>query len=723
MIRKTAEKTFRIKEKVTGISFCKKPCISPHFYRISNSRKGHGMDVFKNSEWIIADVNGKDIADSAFIYRESFDLTSTENCRLYLSSYSQYAAYINGKFVDCGQYCGYEDYQVYDILNISPFVREGKNTLHIRHYVSGEDFSTCRKQIPGVIFSVYSDENCVLNSSCDCLSVKDTRVLGLKEIISPQLGFNLDFDATKELGEFKPSVAAGKKKCLFPRPIKKLINADRVSGKLIARGTFKDGDRSLPKAERMQFAALNVIDGTGFSDRGHGGVSWNIDRESGCDGAYLLYDCDESAGLISFSFDIPRECEILIGFGEHLDDGRVRTAVGGRNFCLRYLAHAGENEFFYPLLRVGLRYLSFHIYSLSGTVNYAGLIRQTYPLTKICPDFSNELHRRIYDVGCNTLELCMHEHYEDCPWREQSLYAMDSRVQILCGYYAFREFEFPAATLRLMARSLRPDGLLELCPPGKVPVDIPSFTAVYVREVLEYTLFSGDVSVARDVFSVLEKIVQGFAGRITENGLLYRYEGVGYWNFYEWRDGLAGESVGTSPILDSPLNAFVCDAFFCFAQICKILHREGDGAVYAELNEKMKASLHKTFWNETFQAYGTVAGGIPEHALTQGLMLYIGAVPEEKIGAVAQSITSKKLIPCSLSMTIYEYEALLNVSENYKQFVLSDIENTWGKMLDAGCQTFWETEEGADAFGKAGSLCHGWSAVPIYIFGKYFNML
>ena len=44
-------------------------------------------------------------------------------------------------------------------------------------------------------------------------------------------------------------------------------------------------------------------------------------------------------------------------------------------------------------------------------------------------------------------------------------------------------------------------------------------------------------------------------------------------------------------------------------------------------------------------------------------------------------------------------------------------------MLDAGCQTFWETEEGADAFGKAGSLCHGWSAVPIYIFGKYFNML
>ena len=73
-------------------------------------------------------------------------------------------------------------------------------------------------------------------------------------------------------------------------------------------------------------------------------------------------------------------------------------------------------------------------------------------------------------------------------------------------------------------------------------------------------------------------------------------------------------------------------------------------------------------------------------------------------------------------MSIYVYEALLQINEGYKKFVLSDIEKTWGKMLDANCQTFWETELGAEDFEKAGSLCHGWSAVPIYIFGKYFNM-
>lgn len=38
----------------------------------------------------------------------------------------------------------------------------------------------------------------------------------------------------------------------------------------------------------------------------------------------------------------------------------------------------------------------------------------------------------------------MHEHYEDYPWREQALYAFDSRNQALYGYYAFGNYDFAA---------------------------------------------------------------------------------------------------------------------------------------------------------------------------------------------------------------------------------------------------------------------------------------
>ena len=72
-------------------------------------------------------------------------------------------------------------------------------------------------------------------------------------------------------------------------------------------------------------------------------------------------------------------------------------------------------------------------------------------------------------------------------------------------------------------------------------------------------------------------------------------------------------------------------------------------------------------------------------------------------------------------MTIYVYEALLQLGDTYKDYVLKEIEQIWGKMLFAGADTFWETEIGADDFYYAGGLCHGWSAVPVYLFGKYFT--
>ena len=68
---------------------------------------------------------------------------------------------------------------------------------------------------------------------------------------------------------------------------------------------------------------------------------------------------------------------------------------------------------------------------------------------------------------------------------------------------------------------------------------------------------------------------------------------------------------------------------------------------------------------------------------------------------------------------IYVYDALMKADANNLEYVIKKIEKIWGAMIDKSCQTFWETELGADDFDGAGSLCHGWSAVPIYIFGKY----
>lgn len=42
-------------------------------------------------------------------------------------------------------------------------------------------------------------------------------------------------------------------------------------------------------------------------------------------------------------------------------------------------------------------------------------------------------------------------------------------------------------------------------------------------------------------------------------------------------------------------------------------------------------------------------------------------------------------------------------------------------MLFGETGTFWETELGAADFGGAGSLCHGWSAIPVYYLQCFFG--
>ena len=70
-------------------------------------------------------------------------------------------------------------------------------------------------------------------------------------------------------------------------------------------------------------------------------------------------------------------------------------------------------------------------------------------------------------------------------------------------------------------------------------------------------------------------------------------------------------------------------------------------------------------------------------------------------------------------MKVFKYEALLSVDDKkYSETVLNEIRSTYGKMINEGATSVWETEEGASAFNNAGSLCHGWSAIPVYIYNK-----
>ena len=99
--------------------------------------------------------------------------------------------------------------------------------------------------------------------------------------------------------------------------------------------------------------------------------------------------------------------------------------------------------------------------------------------------------------------------------------------------------------------------------------------------------------------------------------------------------------------------------------------------------------------------------------LGNSVAILAGLTTAEESYAIAEKLSRSQLLKCSLSMKCFKYDALLKVDSKYHQYIVKEICDTYKVMLDNGATTAWEVIEGADAFGKAGSLCHGWSAIPI----------
>ncbi|MGL6174751.1 MAG: hypothetical protein ACRC1P_09140, partial [Cellulosilyticaceae bacterium] len=508
--------------------------------------------------------------------------------------------------------------------------------------------------------------------------------------------------------------------------------------KLISQGIFIQGSNNGDTGnlgQKMQYALLGFREAKELVKCSEStvvfpnqeGIMFETVEKQG-EGIYLILDLgEESSGYITLELETMEPCEVVIGYGEHLEDMRVRSFVGGRNFAAGYQAKQGRQVFTYWMKRIGLRYIQLHIYSKKFKLYYAGIKPVEYPLNdepKLL--LSDHLHQKIYEVCKRTLSLCMHDHYEDTPWREQALYSMDSRNQMLCGYYAFGEYKFPRASLELMALSLREDGLLELCSPGEVAITIPSFSLIFIVQCYEYWLYSGDEEFIKKYYSAIKCIIESFEKREAENGLVSQFIEPKYWNFYEWQEGLDGSVIERKECLEIryelPLNAFYLLALKDYSKLCTFIEGENKGKKYKEKVHYLGNEINEVFWDKERLAYRTYEKKTNnEHfcELAQALMLLSEEVPQNRIQETIKRLREKEILSITLSHSIFKYEALLKFDSERAQETLDEVADIWGKMLFEKSTSFWETEKGAGDFGRAGSLCHGWSAIPLYLYYAY----
>lgn len=670
----------------------------------------------KHSQWIW--LSGTPAENCYLQFRQGFTPTAGEPVELFLTAEGQFTAYINGSLLSTTQYPDYPHHKAVSRVVLSDCVPFQENLLEVQVHYTGVDSSVARRETPGLRFEVRQGQ-ALLAASSPATAVRPLPGYrsGPVANITPQLGVGFLWELPSGEAPWHPAQTV-EKDCVFvPRPIPELLVEPRCPSRLISQGVFSDYTYPMEQYAALAFRERETL----CTSTREQGIALSATEG---DGLYLIFDLGrETVGYLELDISCPGPTTIDVGYGEHLEDLRVRTNVGGRQFVLRCQVSAGQPLFSHRFHRLGCRYLQLFVHSREAVVRYAGLRPVRYPFqSESSFSCSDHLHTRIYQVAKYTLDCCLHEHYEDCPWREQALYAFDSRNQMLFGYYAYGEFTQPRESLRTLALSQRADGLLELCAPARVPANIPAFSLAFVIELEEYCRYSGDLSLGQELLPVVGRILETVHSRFSQ-GLMWCFREPAYWNFYEWRPLLEGTPIQREeplpPSAEAPLQLYYLLALERTAAILGYLGRE-DARLSGEI-QAVRDGL-EAFWDPDAQAYASFLrdGCRVQYAeLTQALALYAGAVPASRQEALRQRLASGSLLPISVSSSIFKYEALLQQPLQYADHVFGEIAEKWGDMLYHGATTFWETELGAEDFDRAGSLCHAWSSVPVYLYGAY----
>ncbi len=676
---------------------------------------------------------------------------------LTISADSDYAVWINGKYVDAGHYDDFPQNRTHDRLSVKDFLVQGRNRIAVLAYYQGRASHQYFPGSPGLIFML-TDEAEVLaisDSGTECRPDPVFRT-GNNPLISQQIGFTFDADGRNEDGWRNPGYSGrewrrasvmtgeGYSRNTRERPIKKLKLKPRIQAEIVAQGKLLHSQPiRTTAADRMQTDYLSTLPqhelfrsglrDTEFSTEifiGREPIRLNTAAWSDADGVYLVLDNGrEEAGLFHLDIDAPEGIDVDIAWGQHLQDLRVRACIGGRHFAGRYTTRNGRQRFFFPFRRMGGRYIQIHLCGKADhlVLHYAGILPWDYPVEYRgafqCPD---SLHNRIWEVSRRTLELCMHEHYEDTPWREQAFYIGDSRNEALCGYYAFGEYSFPEATFKLYKEAFSSDLHADICAPSDSGLCIPAFVLNWPVTIYEQWMYSGSTSLAEACWPKVTAMLAEALSRV-QDGLMATPSDAGMWNFYEWTEGMSGRIERDKPKeirrLEAPLQFFLIRALQCASKLADALGDTQNAEKYRGAAMLISKRANEVFWQPDRGVYATFSEAgkqYHEAELTQALAFYCGAVPEPLREPLRQKLTGKnEMVPCSLSYSIYKYDALLQGGEQYAESVFRKIAEDWGKMLYKDSSSFWETILGAKDFGYAGSLCHGWSAIPMYLYGRY----
>lgn len=324
----------------------------------------------------------------------------------------------------------------------------------------------------------------------------------------------------------------------------------------------------------------------------------------------------------------------------------------------------------------------------------------------------DELLNKIWEISEYTFHLNSREFFLDGIKRDRWIWSGDAYQAYKINQYLYQDKDLNKRTILALR--------------GKDPVEchintITDYSFFWIMSVYEYYQGYEDEAFLRMIYPKMKSLMEFCIGRTDGDGFIVKK--CRDWIFIDWADIDKEGAVCAEQILFAKsLEAILLSA--------EILGIEEVG--YRERLEKLCRDIDTHFWDEEQGAYiSSFSSGkkqVTRHANIFAV-LYDFA-DEDKKQKIIKNVIHNDKIPQIVTpyFKFFELDMMGKIGE--QKYVLDQIRDYWGGMIEKGATAFWETYDPdedekerlamyGDPYGK--SLCHAWGASPIYLLGRYFS--
>ena len=555
------------------------------------------------AKWIW--IPGKSRPTNVYLFaRKVFELRSAPGrALLHCTADSRYKLYVNGRYLGRGPARSLPAWQSFDTYDVTPALKRGKNTIgFIVHHV-GEPTGAYQPGRGGLLCQMDLDRESAPVVSDETWRVAQSEAWTPDGVrMGPYLGFQEVYDAGLSIGDWtassyddsawqepevigKPPTAPWEN--LEPRIAPRYAEAS-VLPAAVMWARKNDGSTDVLLEEipsKMATEALSppddrlLQDMTNLLSRSGAPATVKCPRDGGV--SVLLDFGKQVFGTLELRLKASEGGMVDIGYAEDVDGGRIVQRRGDVLCADRYITRRGR-QVWHTFEPRSFRYLQLDFRGCAGRTAIDRIqVQQILYDTGRSGGFecSDQQLDRVWQVGVNTLKLCLEDAIVNSPRRERRTAWEDVYFAARAAYYAIGDTDLLTSAVIQGIRAQNPDGSVPAWVPAPAEAIDPESAMFFVWCAGECFSQTGDRELLGDILPAVDRLLSWFRGYVGDDGLL---RDVG-----EAEEGLV-ESCG--------LNCLYRETLRRAARLAEAAGRAELAHAYRDRSDDVRLAINKFLW-------------------------------------------------------------------------------------------------------------------------------